>query len=196
MSIISYHGFCPQYLEPSQAGWQFPTQVTVADFACQALITLLLEPRCPLPMLGEEDAQALRNDARLAEKAGKLTANAPIVWGKQMISNDVLPMGRVKAGKTSWTGNWCFIGICGACCFLVLLQPNWSYRSIVQWKSFCPVCPWPMSLKPWTAADMKEEHCGTSWLKRMGSQYCNYIFGWLRMETSIGWLLDHTYRYT
>lgn len=40
--------------------------VTVTDFACQALITLLLEPRCPLPMLGEEDAQALRNDERLA----------------------------------------------------------------------------------------------------------------------------------
>ena len=47
-------------------------EVTVADFACQALITLLLEPRCPLPMLGEEDAQALRNDERLAAQAGEM----------------------------------------------------------------------------------------------------------------------------
>ena len=48
------------------------SEVTVADFACQALITLLLEPRCPLPMLGEEDAEALRKDERLAAEAGEM----------------------------------------------------------------------------------------------------------------------------
>ncbi|CAJ1390400.1 unnamed protein product [Effrenium voratum] len=43
--------------------------VTVADFASQALITLLLAARCPgLPLVGEEDARAPREDAALAAK--------------------------------------------------------------------------------------------------------------------------------
>ena len=70
--IRTNHSFIPFLSMFHTASVTLGSKVTVADFACQALITLLLEPRCPLPMLGEEDAQALRNDERLAAEAGEM----------------------------------------------------------------------------------------------------------------------------
>ncbi|CAK9075000.1 unnamed protein product [Durusdinium trenchii] len=76
--------------------------VTVADFACQALITLLLDQRYPLPMVGEEDAKALRENAALAGKVhGHVAKFLPGVTLEEVL--DALDRGRHEGGLgTFW----------------------------------------------------------------------------------------------
>eukprot|EP00913_Durusdinium_trenchii_P029433 g27591.t1 len=79
--------------------------VTVADFACQALITLLLDQRAsgyPLPMVGEEDAKALRENAALAGKVhGHVAKFLPGVTLEEVL--DALDRGRHEGGLgTFW----------------------------------------------------------------------------------------------
>lgn len=101
------------------------TPVTIADFAAQALIISAIHDAFPGDdFLGEEDSQALRDDADLREKVYKLVSTARSYQGEELVSpkseDEMLQMiDRGGSGKGGRSGRfWVMDPVDGTATFL------------------------------------------------------------------------------